>query len=689
MEVRGKCSVVLLTVFSGIFFTAARPAHGISCPAGGAALKVLVHNPTSSDIVSGVTISGGAATHTCSGLADSYTLTISPAQRLVANQDTPFTITGLNSGLWTHHISVSVSPSNTYDEYQKGMVIEAPPTSPSPLTWSYFTTSIKVITAGDGYPAGACGTTCTLRQALYTAAHTTTGSSTPLLIWFGASPGTMTQTADLTVSSGNGYVTLDGADSNGNPWIVGDALAAVWNNQDPFTNVVDLANLTHFVVLGPNNTIKGLAINNTLPTGQTPQKDLIYDSGSHSSTYTHIQAVRLDGGAGSLSGCSSCTVGLVNINETGSVISNVEARSAGARGISLLSGLSPVGQINDSWVHHNFNDNIFVYDAAVARNMVELAGFRASDNVQVGLANGINQTSSSAYYTTKRNVFRNNGNYGVLASASAAPGPSFQNDYVCGNSWDGINIGGYTGAASGTGLTTAYNGGKGIAFGSGIRSGSSLTFDNDSAFTANSSAGFSNASPVTASATNNQWRGLVVPPTPGATPPPCHSSSDVSGLVNCDPIQDYLNVGVGIDGFHPTVPSNVMVKGQTIRVQGTGFNAIDGNPLAGSTCSLGADPTSTPTNCCRMPTKANSCDTSVSPPQGKLGQGNCVTFLNEYGIWEVTSPTSVTPTTAVTSLPAPFGCIGNYGEHVVVSKLNGVGHPLSDQQVYCTNTDPK
>jgi len=143
--------------------------------------------------------------------------------------------------------------------------------------------------------------------------------------------------------------------------------------------------LEQFIMLGSNNTIKGLAINNTVSGGATPNSDLISELTGVPSTNTTIQAVRLDGGAGSLS-CSGCTPvrNLVAITETGVVISNVEARSAYGYGAQFpSSGSTPVASIADSWFHNNFNDNLYVTDASMSRNLIELAGLRASDNTLV------------------------------------------------------------------------------------------------------------------------------------------------------------------------------------------------------------------------------------------------------------------------------------------------------------------
>lgn len=233
MKVR-RIRFVILAISMGIVFTTPPAVHGIGCPNGGAALNVMVNNPTTTTFTSGLTVSGNTTSGnvTCTGQNSSYTLTINSSNHKLFPGANTFTIPALNAGMWVHHISVSMGSSDTYDQYQKGVVLEAPSATTSAVNWTYFPTAVKVFTTGDAYGRTApCTTTCTLRQALYTAQTSSTGSMAPLLVWFSVSPGTMTQSVGLQVGNYYGYITVDGTDSNGNPWIVGDALAAAAGKQ--------------------------------------------------------------------------------------------------------------------------------------------------------------------------------------------------------------------------------------------------------------------------------------------------------------------------------------------------------------------------------------------------------------------------------------------------------------------------
>jgi hypothetical protein len=650
----------------------------VSCN-GGASARVVVNNPTGSTISTGVSISGSAINGliSCTDQQSSYSMsnvTLNPGNNA-------FVIGGLNTGMWVHAIAVSIG-ANQYNQYQKGVVLKAPDSGANPYSrvdWRYFPQSIRVKTTGDSL-GGTCGTNCTFRQALSTANGMSTSASNPLLIYFTVSPGTMTQTATLAVNAGGGtqtgHITIDGTNSSGNPWIVGDALSS----QDSFPVVIDLANKTKLSLFGSNNTLKGLAILNTTASG-TPQVELIADNSG--ATNTTLHSLRLDGGAGSFSSCSSgCASRLVNLSQGGATITNLEGRSAHGYGVYVPTGLASPPSIRDSWFHHNLNHNLLVNNSTLTRNFVELAGYRTSDNSFINTAAGI-FGSGGSNIATSRNVVRNNSDQGLSVTAASGQSPilSLSHDYLCGNGLEGGIIYGGGGSATGTGLTAAYNDSYGLHFHSSILNGS-MTFNNNSAFTANSLQGLRNSSTaVTVSATNNQWRGVTGTPLPS-----CTTSGDVSGNVSCNPAQDYVNVPAVIDPNNPTFPSNVLRSGQTIRVQGEGFNAIHGNPLASEgSCTIG--PGASASNCCRKTSKANTC--AGSPPQGEAGKGNCTAIRDRAGTWNVASPVAVTPTTISTALPTSIACIGQFNELIRVSKRKGDGTQSTSERPYCTNTDPK
>jgi len=699
---RTRTRLLLLALTGALWLAAPHATDAVSCPNSGAKLQVVINNPTSTTLTSGVTISGNAINGlvTCTDQASSFTWvadsthTLAPGLNTITipnSHSTPST-GGLNTGVWVHKIAVSIG-SNVYNEYQKGVVLEAPNSASNPYStanWTYFPNSTTVNTAGDA-GTGTCTTNCTLRQAITKANSATRSASSPFLIVFSTSPGAMSQTSELIVSGGGGgYVTVDGTNSAGNPWIVGDALAS----QDAFPTVVDLSNLTKFHLYGPNNTLKGLAITNTTSSG-TPQLNLVTDytqpNNFPDGTNTTLQNLRLDGGAASITSCSGgCASRLIDSVGTGTTISNVDGRAAYGSAVYAPQGLSSPPAIADSWFHHNLSHNLYVNNASISRNFVELAGFNLSNNTSVNtLADGI-LGSGGSNIVTSRNVVRDNNSFGhEVTATNQTPALSLSHDYVCGNGgvYGGTIVYGGSGPANGTGLTAAYNSNYGIFFDTTILSGA-MTFDNDSAFTANGSAGLrNNSTAITVSAKNNQWRTVTGNPIPSCN---ISSNTDVSGLVSCDPAQDYLNVAIVVSSTHPVVPSNVIRSGQTIRVQGTGFNAIDGNPVGGgAVCTTG--PGADTGNCCRKPSKANTCDGST-PPNGQAGKGNCVALRNgspTSPTWVAQSPTAVTPTTVALGLAASFQCIGQQNELARVSKLKSDGTPAADQQAFCTNTDPK
>ena len=237
---------------------------------------------------------------------------------------------------------------------------------------------------------------------------------------------------------------------------------------------------------------------------------------------------------------------------------------------------------------------------------------------------------------------------------------------------------------SATGITTAYNWGHGVDIGfggGGIFPSGILDFDNDSAFTSNSQCGFHNSSAVAASAINNQWRGATTS---------CNQSPDVcpGSPVNCDPIQDpATTTGFKIDPTAPTGPSDAVLKGQSFRVNGLGFDAINGNPLAsGSGCTIGYGGGAL--NCCRKANRANECDLTGSAPALGSGGGNCVAVRDGVNVWRAVEVDGVTPTTLTSAgTQNVLVCLGESNEMVRVVKKNAMGGDISADEAFCTGKD--
>ncbi len=153
---------------------------------------------------------------------------------------------------------------------------------------------------------------------------------------------------------------------------------------------------------------------------------------------------------------------------------------------------------------------------------------------------------------------------------------------------------------------------------------------------------------------------------------------------------------IAIDPFNlvnqtqPTYPTNAILKGQTVRVAGKGFNAIDGNPIAGAGVCTTDDVTDE--NCCRKKGKSNTCALQNDPTQPPMpDQGNCAALMNKGNLWTPLPVTSVTPTTIVAEIADdPFICVGGNppSELVRVSKFSGSGTVIRDFQPYCWNKEP-
>ncbi len=282
-------------------------------------------------------------------------------------------------------------------------------------------------------------TGCTFRQALAAAA----GATKPALVQFAIGPGNMVQPAALSVGLS---VTIDATNANGAPFIIADPSAVA--NEDQ-ARVLDLKNVTALALGNSNNVIlKGLAINNTVPTGQSPTTTLISGSGNN----VRLESLRLDGGAVGDCTTQPCdsSFRLISLGGTGAVITKVEGRSALGDGV-YIDGTSHT--IADSWFHHNFVNNVEVSNTTLARNMIELAGFRATDNGDVIVnddATGVTGTGTTTI-TTSRNLVRNNARVGMEIPTTVL-GVTLKHDYVCGSAFsDGIVFTGVGPSTSATG----------------------------------------------------------------------------------------------------------------------------------------------------------------------------------------------------------------------------------------------
>jgi hypothetical protein len=133
-----------------------------------------------------------------------------------------------------------------------------------------------------------------------------------------------------------------------------------------------------------------------------------------------------------------------------------------------------------------------------------------------------------------------------------------------------------------------------------------------------------------------------------------------------------------------------------MRALGTGFNSIDGNPLAPPSmgCDTGfgnLDPGQSQ-SCCNATTRANTCGSGGQNPLS--GAGNCVEIRGHNGIWNASAVKSVTPAMIEAQVPgAPvFPCLGGQAvEQVSVCKRSSPASgstAICDVVDYCTNAIP-
>jgi hypothetical protein len=192
----------------------------------------------------------------------------------------------------------------------------------------------------------------------------------------------------------------------------------------------------------------------------------------------------------------------------------------------------------------------------------------------------------------------------------------------------------------------------------------------------NTQCDFEATSPTPVPVNFNQWRNPATDICPGSN-------------VIRDPALDIDadNVDILLDTTQPVFPSNIVVKGQTIRIKSSngGFNAIRANPTAAeAACTTGSSPA---TSCCYRKNKSNTC----SGVHMALA-GNCVEIVDALGNVKPLQVTSVTPTMIVAEIPGhetaftrvPL-CHGDQQEKVWVSKTNSLGQPISKEADFCKN----
>jgi hypothetical protein len=347
--------------------------------------------------------------------------------------------------------------------------------------------------------------------------------------------------------------------------------------------------------------------------------------------------------------------------------------------------------VQQSWLHNNYRGNLFadVSWVRLEQSVIERAGLRASDDRQVTpfIANGVdsfNLTGEPLRLESAATIVRNNLSAGIDVRGLGDVLP--EDDAFCGNGGSGLVT-----AASPNGFIPSLNGQGGLGAtynsGNGARVAQddfvAATLNNDSVFASNTECGLFNTwlfDPVQAH--NNQWRGG---PPENPVPDTCAGEPD-AGPVDIGTMQDPDLTPIVITG---TSPSNAILGGQTLRVLGSGFNAVRGNPLAApGVCDAGVNTAGAGqgNSCCRKTTRANGCAGINQPIDGG---GNCVELKNAQGHWTALGVKAVTPRLLETQVPSSvFSCIGSSNEMVRVSKKLSGQSPIVDTGPYCTMTNP-
>jgi hypothetical protein len=202
----------------------------------------------------------------------------------------------------------------------------------------------------------------------------------------------------------------------------------------------------------------------------------------------------------------------------------------------------------------------------------------------------------------------------------------------------------------------------------------------ESTYVSNAQCGlYNSSSSTTLDARLNQWRPLN-PPFEDVCPSPS-GPIDTSGYVTTRQSSTPT-----LQGWPAPVPSNSSVFGQTVRVFGTNFDAVEGNPKgADSSCTLGVDLVAgLAESCCRDAAHANVCQGEHNPPAA-IGQ-HCVEVRNAATTptWYQLPARAFTPRFIETE-GGRFICVGGGNEKIRVTKRVSGGGTQRGERNYCTS----
>jgi len=683
--------------------------NAVACPDPAAQLKVLVFNPTST--AKTVTLIGNVAGNSCTSASTSYNKTDCVAAPGV---ETPCTLTNLNSGTWKHRITYALGVAGnqqTVNQYQRSIVL-AGASEPATIRWTYFPRGLTVDKTGDA-GGGSCpvnalpSNNCDIRKAIETANALTPSppGSDPVLIQVkaGISPGTLSGTS-LEVTRED--ITLDGTDSNGDPWIVADPTRAGAGLQSPFTRSIQFPANQGLKIRGEGIVVRGFEVKQVIDPGIGASTPVI-EVATTARDFALVNS-RVDGGMAQTcsepqNNCGHQADAIRVPDQTGPLTpgfssittTNVEIRSAVDKGLEL--GAHAVAAIRNTWLHNNYKGNMAIEDSGavvVDESVIERAGLRNSDDLLVrDFAAGMSFTRpndpgtnppATSFMTSTMSLYRNNAAEGIFATGGGATLQPMD-DALCGNRLDGLYTadgpnGGSPKINSSGGLGAMYNGSDAAL--ATRRHGVSLfprtsvgyDLDDDSVFVSNKECGlFNRHSTIPVAARRNQWAG---------TGPEffdeCEGSGEGGGPVDSSDAVSELDVGSF--AVFAASPSDAMLANQTIRVSGLSFKAVSGNPAedAGAvSCNTGIDGAVLADSCCRKHERSNTCSPLV---------GNCVQLRDSANTFHVLRTKSVTPRVIEAATATNVSCLGSSNEFVRVTKQGAVGGPTSRDAAHCVPT---
>jgi hypothetical protein len=666
-------SLLLSALFLLVHGSVAR-VLSLTCPTGGATVSFRVENGSS--LPKTVYLSGRVASGMggCTGGGTVLQYTDIPcAVSGGGSLDCPNQAANLNPGIWRHWIAYTAG--GPVVQYQRSVVVADPAGityRPNEIKWRSFPHVYTVSVAGDTQPSPSCpdngtSSTCTITEAVNRQNQLLSGAGAALIV-FSASPGAIN--SNLQIQPHND-LEIDGTDSNGEPFIVGDPNAAARKKQSAFPRKISFPADKGVIVGVERVVLKGLEI--TKAYSVNGQTDLVARGTNVTPANDGLQIVntRLDGGTTS-DVSAACAYGkLVSLPGKPILTSvydvqlrNVEARNSCSYGLD--TGAKNKSLIERSWVHNNYARNIFASDVAgldLKYNFTERAGLQTGtdDLVRPDAAGILLENSPSAptaAVNATANVVRHNARYGYNLGGVAAVG--LDREAVCGNNLDGLRT--YTASSNGPtvgtqgGVTMAYNAEYGANVVVPNSTPNAVKLGPFSAFPSNATCGIFNAtSGRTVNAQQNQWRPL----NPGPIQPPFKDtcSSDPGDVDMTNYLTTYPSDTIDFTFSPAPLPTNASVFGQTIRIFGEKFDAIDGNPEASATCSLGAvtdgsagdgGDTTGGTNqvpqansCCKKSTRGNVCAAVNTPPMA-TGQ-HCVEQYTQANGWATLPVRALTP----------------------------------------------